>query len=116
MFAGPSGPLYRETTWENVTRNSGYKDQLTELTTVTGKVRRVGAFDMDAVVRAARLNGATEIALTFADYLDSFCPGEGDTLSETVVKFIERLEQSVDIPVTIVSTGPNTSDTIVRGQ
>ena len=49
--AGDSGPIPKETTWEDVGRLTGQAD-LVERTTVTGRVRRVAQFDA-AVVRAA---------------------------------------------------------------
>jgi adenylosuccinate synthase len=65
--AGPSGPFYedsREISWEDIGVNPE-----NERTTVTKKVRRVATFSLDQVAEAASINGATEIALTFADYL-----------------------------------------------
>jgi Adenylosuccinate synthetase len=41
-----------------------------EVGTVSGKQRRIAEFDWDQVRRAASINGITDIALTFADYLD----------------------------------------------
>lgn len=60
--AGNSGPLYNETSWEDL----GFPE---ERTTVTKKVRRVGEWDSDLFARAAMLNQPCDVALTFADYL-----------------------------------------------
>lgn len=49
--AGDSGPLPRETTWKEVGSLTS-RHELIELTTVTGRIRRVGEFH-PAVVRAA---------------------------------------------------------------
>jgi len=64
-IAGNSGPLKGETTWEKL----GIPD---EFTTVTKKVRRVGAWDADLAHRAFLANGgnsmAVRTALMFTDY------------------------------------------------
>lgn len=110
--AGKSGPMYSETSWDKVTEISGYQNPLIERTTVTGKIRRVGEFDIESVVLAANLNGATEIALTFADYLDSNIR-ETKNLSNPVLKFISEIEAATRLPVKMVGTGPKTSDIII---
>lgn len=112
--AGPSGPLRQETTWRDVTIASGYSQLLIERTTVTNKVRRVGEFDLAAVVRAVNLNGATSIALTFADYLDSSIRGTRHALPPKIETFVKVIEKATNIPVKLVSTGPDTDDMIVR--
>jgi adenylosuccinate synthase len=114
--AGTSGPLPAEITWDDVTAKSGYTTPIREYTTVTGRLRRVAEFDLERVVRAARLNSATDIALTFADYLD--CSVRDATAEEAltlpVMRFIEELEAATNTPVTIVSTGPETAATVIR--
>lgn len=114
--AGTSGPLSNEIDWETVTRESGSPVPLHEKTTVTKKTRRVGRFDMDEVVRACELNGATNLCLTFADYLDandrdviSF-----DALSSRTKDFVAKLEDTTQRPVSLISTGPATRSTIDR--
>lgn len=61
--AGNSGPLPGETTFAEI-------GQPEERTTVTHKVRRIARFDREQFRRAVRLNGATRVAITFADYVD----------------------------------------------
>lgn len=114
--AGPSGPLNDEIDWPTVTEESGYGTPLIEHTTVTQKVRRVGRFDADAVRRAGRLTSATEIALTFADYLDVTARDckVFDALPEKVKSFVQRLEGSAGIRVRMIGTGPATESIIVR--
>jgi adenylosuccinate synthase len=66
--AGNSGPFYpdsEETTWEALG-----VDPETERTTVTKKIRRVATWSDMQLREAMRLNGITDIALTFADYLE----------------------------------------------
>lgn len=82
--AGNSGPLAGETTWEEL----GLEP---EKTTVTQKVRRVGAWDPDLLAAAVRANGGhnANVVITMIDqvvegfgpevteYLDSQEDGEG---------------------------------------
>lgn len=66
--AGNSGPFYpdsKEISWESINVPSS-----NELTTVTKKVRRVATFSIAQMRDAVLLNGVTEVALMFADYLD----------------------------------------------
>lgn len=69
---GTSGPMMQEITLEQIADRSDVplSDlEKTEVGTVSGKKRRIGEFDWEQVRRSASLNGATDIALTFADYL-----------------------------------------------
>lgn len=114
--AGPSGPLKSEIDWETVTSESGYVTPVVEMTTVTQKIRRVGRFDLEAVKRAALLTSATEIALTFADYIDAHaleCNQYG-SLPAKVKNFVRVLEQTTGLPVPLISTGADTADIVVR--
>ena len=103
--AGNSGPLYKETTWEEMSRRVG--KNLCEQTTVTKKIRRVGEFDWEMAKQAVVLNRPTSIALTFADYISP--ESEGVTrygeLGTKVKAFIYDIENQLDVPVKLVSTG-----------
>jgi adenylosuccinate synthase len=114
--AGPSGPLEHEIDWQTVTAESGYAEPLVELTTVTQKVRRVARFDLQAVRRAAELTSASEIALTFADYLDASALNcrEFDFLPKKIKEFVEQLEQGTGVPVSLIGTGADTASIIER--
>jgi adenylosuccinate synthase len=113
---GPSGPLRDEIDWETVTRESGSRERIIEYTTVTHRPRRVGRFEMRAVEAAAQLNGATQIALTFVDYIDARNRDivEYELLSKTAREFIDAVEAHTQLPVTLLSTGPDTSAMIDR--
>lgn len=67
-IAGNSGPMYKETSWEELRRRYGDHIPI-EQTTVTKKTRRVGEWDSDLVYRAARTIRPTCTVLTFADYI-----------------------------------------------
>ncbi|MEQ8283547.1 MAG: adenylosuccinate synthetase [Parvibaculum sp.] len=114
--AGTSGPLRDEITWQDVTEESGYPVPLVELTTVTQKVRRVGRFDSNLVRRAAQLTSATELALTFVDYIDAGAIDckDFDGLPQKVKDFVDYVEQEVQVPVRLIGTGASTSSVIER--
>lgn len=105
--AGNSGPLKGEMTWQELSARIGVVTE--ERTTVTNKVRRVGEWDSDLAARACLINGATQIALTFADYIDPSIAGatrrEQVLSSPSVRRFINRVETECNTPVRYVGTG-----------
>jgi adenylosuccinate synthase len=60
------------------------------------------------------INGATQIALTCVDRLYPSCERVTDysDLSGEVKRFVEEIENETKVPVTIISTGPDLTDTI----
>ena len=67
---GNSGPMKNEITWEELSRRTGVAID-PEKTTVTKKTRRIAEWDSELFKQSCILNAPTEIALTFADYVDS---------------------------------------------
>jgi adenylosuccinate synthase len=67
--AGDSGPLRDELTWADVAKISGTTRDIAEYTTVTRKIRRVGAFDPSLVRRALTSNAPTRVVLNHVDYI-----------------------------------------------
>jgi adenylosuccinate synthase len=113
---GYSGDCYsdqHELTWVDIKKRAKYPADydLKEMTTVTKRLRRVFSFSMDQIRLACMVNGATKLALNFANYLDYSCFGtRGDDISQlpdAVRGFIDELETSLNLPVTIVGTGPS---------
>jgi adenylosuccinate synthase len=108
--ANNSGPFWdgsEETTWEKLG-----VDPESERTTVTKKIRRVATFSMQQVVDAVNLCGATEIALTFCDYIDPTIRDVreriGLALDYTPVwRQVIDIEQVTGVPVTMLGTGPH---------
>lgn len=97
--AGNSGPFYSdsgEIQWESIG-----VDPETERTTVTKKVRRVAIFSVRQVQDAVLLNGATEIALMFCDYLD------GGLQGRPVNDLIESIEAATGVPIRYLGFGPH---------
>lgn len=108
--AGNSGPLAGETSWAEL----GLPE---ELTTVTKKVRRVGAWDPELIEDALAANGATSrdltrdrvfLALTMFDQshpqyanLDTY----GDPVEQAAALHAAR--EFCRYPITYLGTGPN---------
>ncbi len=115
---GTSGPL-NEIGWAEISRRSGIPvDELRqhERTSTTNRRRRVGEFDWALLHRASLLNGATDIALTFADYITS---GNRravrfDQLSKETIQFIDEVGRVAGVPVTMVAVGFNHRSVIDR--
>ena len=111
--AGTSGPMDREITWDQLSIRLGKKIE-PEHTTVTKKIRRIAEWDRDLFVNSCILNNPTELALTFADYVDPALYGVTDPgvveSSEALQKFIkENIMDRVDcIPIKYIGTGPKT--------
>jgi adenylosuccinate synthase len=110
---GHSGGCYddhEETTWEEVAAQCGAPPEVMkgELTTVTKRLRRVFTFSDHQLREAVAVNGATKLALNFANYIDWSCYGvnEYNELPTKVTDFIHKCEDVAGIPVTVVGTGP----------
>lgn len=105
--AGNSGPMQGEITWEELSNRLG-KDITPEHTTVTKKIRRIAEWDDDLFEQALVLNAPTEIALTFADYVDPFIANTTDLrrikASEPLTDFI--IKHNIK-NIRYISTGPD---------
>ena len=104
-----SGPMSLKTSWAEISRRSriplGELRQV-EKGSVSKKQRRVGEFDWELLRRASQLNGATDIALTFVDYLDieNRDARRFDQLKPETIRFIEEVERVAAAPVSLIST------------
>lgn len=109
--AGNSGPMKGEITWEELSNRLG-KDVTPEKTTVTKKVRRIAEWDDELFQQACLLNAPTEIALTFADYLDPELAGATETPALTssgpFMEFMFSHGLFDNDLVKYVGTGPDT--------
>ncbi len=105
--SGPFGSDSQEISWKELTHRAGAPRLIKEKTSITNKIRRVATFSKEDFRKACRVNRPTEIALTFADYLD-WSIYEKEEISASVELFCEILEEiSGGVPVTLVKTGPN---------
>jgi adenylosuccinate synthase len=87
-----------------------------EYGTVTGRQRRAAPFNYPLAKRAAMINGATQLAITKMDILYPDCRGASDysQMEAEAVAFIEKIEEEVGIPVTLIGTGPGVKEVIDR--
>jgi adenylosuccinate synthase len=116
---GPSGPLTIELTYEELARRSGIPvEELkkTELTTRTRKQRRLAEFDWEQLHRSAILNGPTDIALTFLDYIciENRHAHRFEQLTPDTLRFVEEVERVSGVQVSLVSTAFNWRNVIDR--
>jgi adenylosuccinate synthase len=112
--AGNSGPFWYDS--NEISWNQLGVDPDAERTTVTRKIRRVATFSYDQLHEAAVLNMPTEIALTFADYLDPAIMAEGGKMPIGTLKneftdvwnLVDHIITITGTPVTMLGTGPKT--------
>jgi adenylosuccinate synthase len=82
-----------------------------EKTTVTKKVRRIAEWDDELFQQSCLLNAPTEIALTFADYVDPIVMGAVDVETlETSHKFMKfMIDHGLNTGIVkYIGTGPDT--------
>jgi len=93
---------------EELTRN--------EKTSTTRKQRRLGEFEWDLLRRASLLNGPTDIALTFADYVskENRNAMRFEQLTEATISLVLEVERVAGAPVSLIATGFNRRSVIDR--
>ena len=106
---GTSGPLRQEIDWEQVAKRAHVAvDEIktNERTSTTNRERRVGAFDWTLLRKSSALNGPTDIAITFSDYLhpQNAEARRYDQLTLDTIRFIEEVERVGAAPVSLIST------------
>ncbi|NIP67457.1 adenylosuccinate synthetase [Candidatus Bathyarchaeota archaeon] len=106
-----AGPLPNELSWEEA-KKRGWA----EVATVTGRRRRAAPFNYELAKRAVMLNGATQAAVTKVDILFPDCKGVDsyEKLSPEARQFVQGIEKEIKIPVTLIGTGPGTSEIVDR--
>jgi adenylosuccinate synthase len=104
-----TGPMDNELTPEE-TSKKGW----TEVGTVTGRQRRAAEFDFDLARRAIMLNSASQVAITKLDVLFPDCANKTsfDALANDAKSFIKKIEERLNVPVTLIGTGPDVNDVI----
>lgn len=106
---GTSGPMKLPINAKAVSARSGlplHQIEATEVGTISGTKRRIAEFDWEQLRRSAVLNGATDIALTFADYItaENQNARRFDQLSIETKSFIAEVEHVANAPVSLIST------------
>jgi len=98
--AGESGKLVGETTWEAIAEQASINGDISEYTTVTKKLRRVGVFDAEQVRSAIAANNPTKIVMNHVDYIGKKTQ-LGDRTS-SVAKFVSHVENQIGRPIDIL--------------
>jgi adenylosuccinate synthase len=106
---GPSGPMKLKISYKELSKRSGIpvaELKATERTTTTNRQRKLAEFDWEQLRSSVLLNGPTDIALTFVDYLDikNRAAFRFDQLAMETLRFIEEVERVSGRPVTLIST------------
>jgi adenylosuccinate synthase len=105
---GPSGDFTKELTWPEIEKRCGLSGlEEKEKTSKTKTLRRVGEFEWDLLRRAALFNAPTDIALTFADYVDgkNAEAWRFEQLTPGTIRFIDEIESVTGARVSLISTG-----------
>jgi adenylosuccinate synthase len=114
-----SGPMSAPLELKEIARRSGIpikELEKTERTSTTKRKRRIAEFDWAQLRRSLLLNGPTDIALTFADYLGvaNRTAFRYEQLNEETLRFVEEVEKVAGVPVSLISTAFNDRNVIDR--
>lgn len=106
---GTSGPMKLPIDTKLVAERSGlphHEIDKTEVGTISGNRRRMAEFDWEQVRRSSVINGTTDIALTFADYIaaENQNARRFDQLSVDTKRFIAEVEHVANAPVSLIAT------------
>jgi adenylosuccinate synthase len=106
-----AGPIPGEITMKEAKKRGWF-----ETAAGTGRNRRSAPFDFDLARKNAKINGATQAAVTKLDCLFPSCRSvrRFENLSEAAKQFIKEVEKRTGIPVVLIGTGPEALDIIDR--
>jgi adenylosuccinate synthase len=106
-----TGPLPGEITKEEAEKRGWF-----ETAAGTGRDRRSAPFDFEIAKKTAKINGATQAAVTKLDCMFPKCQSvkKFDALSTDAKQFIKEIENKTGLPVVLIGTGPEALDIIDR--
>ena len=106
-----AGPLPGEITKEEAQKRGWF-----ETAAGTGRDRRSAPFDFELAKKTAKINGATQAAVTKLDSMFPTCRSAHafDTLPSEAKQFISEVENRTGVPVVLIGTGPDALDIIDR--
>ena len=104
-----SGPMGLEITWKAVADRAKLDPaelERVERTSTTDRRRRVAEFNWSALRRSATMNSATDLALTFADYISvaNRAARRFEQLTPDTIHFVEEVERVASCPVSLITT------------
>ena len=104
-----AGPLPGEISKEEAQKRGWF-----ETAAGTGRDRRSAPFDFDLAKKTAKINGATQAAVTKLDSMFPKCKGAKklDALQPEAKQFIKEVESRTGVPVVLIGTGPDAMDII----
>lgn len=103
---GNSGPLVHEIDWSTLAEEARLPPDYQELTSATGRVRRVARFDPQIVRHAIVVNAPSRVVLNHMDYVDPGWRMDGPTMKSR--SFLSLVERSIDRHVDLIGYGPDT--------
>ena len=106
-----AGPLPGEITKEEAQKRGWF-----EVAAGTGRDRRSAPFDFELAKKTARINGATQAAMTKLDSLFPNCRGakQYSDLTKEAKDFIKEVEDKTGVPIVLIGTGPEAMEIIDR--
>ncbi len=106
-----AGPLPGEISKEEAEKRGWF-----EIAAGTGRDRRSAPFDFELAKKTAKINGATQAALTKLDIMYPSCRGVRNysDLPKEAKDFIKGVETRTGVPVAFIGTGPEALDLIDR--
>jgi adenylosuccinate synthase len=104
-----TGPLPGEITKEEALKRGWF-----ETAAGTGRDRRSAPFDFELAKKTAKINGATQAAVTKLDSMYPECRGAKklDDLPNEARQFVKEVENRTRVPVVLIGTGPDALDII----
>ena len=99
-----------------ITEEEAQKRSRFEVAAGTGRDRCSAPFDFDLAKKTAKINGATQGAMTKLDVIFPACKGSRKfaDMPKEAKEFIKEVEKRTGIPITLIGTGPEALDIIDR--
>jgi adenylosuccinate synthase len=99
-----------------ITKEEALKRGWFEVAAGTGRDRRSAPFDFELAKKTAKINGATQAAMTKLDVIYPGCKGarKYEDLPKEAKEFIREVEAQTGVPVVFIGTGPEALDLIDR--
>ncbi len=106
-----AGPLPGEITKEEAQKRGWF-----EVAAGTGRDRRSAPFDFELAKKTAKINGATQAAMTKLDCIFPDCRSAKryNDLPKEAKEFIKEVEDKTGVPITLIGTGPEAMDIVDR--